>query len=608
MPTIELLEDDHTGDDNTGSRKRVAIDPSAITTATYKEGAAQRNEIQSPLRRALSFLHGTIVTLHKDYQSTVKRVGEEFSKAFDAYQRNGKTLTGMIESTDINGEPIPARIPKSAKLHFELKTSIKPISESNEFQVLQQEAKDNVELYQQQQAKILIKYKQLEVQHLKLEMHVALARSLHTLAKGHQLVNGQQHLDTHFIVNSLLERDPGTLLENIDITLADFRNCYKTVHSIHDLPEPAAAQAAAAPIQPAPLLAPQPPNLVGPYTYVELEAISIIQDLDIPTSVADRFVQPHILEGDDFQALVDAREQATQHLYTLCQQDMDSIAQFKHDVHQFPARQQEYQQQLTQYTLQLQQFQQALTHPAISDLDGLLKLATSTFAIPLQLYLKQVAANTTALDLKRLHKETFTQAATIQTDMEIDTEAPADMKHIKDLVAKLVTDQLNHQQKRIAKAAGTKVTQAVKKSLTQNAKNQQRGQPKGGASNKKKSPKRAAKDNGKTSKREDSTSRSRSPARRRSRGRKGKNSNIAQGKDNDTTGSSKNSNRGRSRSSSRGKKKRSGTRRSRSSRRSTQNSHKPTALSRTQTSPSTTMFILHSFTCRSGTTLHDLHI
>jgi len=568
MPTIELLEDDDNS--NTGSRKRVAIDPSAITTATYKEGAAQRNEIQSPLRRALSFLHVTIVTLHKDYQSTVKRVGEEFSKAFDAYQRNGKTLAGMIESTDMNGEPIPARIPKSAKLHFELKTSIKPISESNEFQVLQQEAKDNVERYQQQQAKILIKYKQLEVQHLKLEMHVALAKSLHTLAKGHQLVNGQQHLDTHFIVNSLLERDPGTLLENIDITLADFRNCYKTVHSIHDLPEPAAAQAAAAPIQPAPLLAPQPPNLVGPYTYVELEAISNIQDLDIPTAVADRFVQPHILEGDDFQALVDAREQATQHLYTLCQQDMDSIAQFKHDVHQFPARQQEYQQQLTQYTLQLQQFQQALTHPAISDLDGLLKLATSTFAIPLQLYLKQVAANTTALDLKRLHKETFTQAATIQTDMEIDTEAPADMKHIKDLVAKLVTDQLN-QQKRIAKAAGTKVTQAVKKSLTQNAKNQQRGQPKGGASNKKKSPKRAAKGNGKTSKREDSTSRSRSPARRRSRGRKGKNSNTAQGKDNDTTGSSKNSNRGRSRSSSRGKKKRSGTRRSRSSRRSTQN-------------------------------------
>jgi len=214
MPTFELIEGDEPttalvnyqhDNDNNGSRKRVAIDPSAINTATYKEDAAQKNERQSPLKAALSFLNGTIVTLHKDYQSTVKRIGEEFSKAFDVYHRNGKTLAGMIQSTDENGEPTPARIPKSAKLNFELKTSIKSISESNEFQVLQQESKAHVELYQLQQSKILIKYKQLEVNHLKQELQITLARNLHTLAKGHQVVNGQPNLDTNYIVNSLLQ-------------------------------------------------------------------------------------------------------------------------------------------------------------------------------------------------------------------------------------------------------------------------------------------------------------------------------------------------------------------------------------------------------------------
>jgi len=321
--------------------------------------------------------------------------------------------------------------------------------------------------------------------------------------------------------------------------------------------------------------------MLGPWTYVELEFISNIDDIgDIPDATADRYIPPHIVNGNDFQALLDAREQAAQHIRELCQQDLDNISQFKENRDLFPARQQEYQQQLTQYTQQMHQFQAFTNHVPISDLDGLLKLATNTFAVPIQLYLKQVAANTTALDLKRLHKEAFTEAATERTDMEIDTEPPADMKHIKDLVAKLVTDQLNHQNQRIAKAAGTKVTQAVKKSL--NAKNNQRGQSQGGASTKKKSP---AKNNGNN--RKDSTncspSRSSSHARCRSRsatrgrgsgrgrGGRGRNNDTAPGKGNATTGNSKSSNRGRSRSSSRGRKQNSGTRRSRSSRQSTRN-------------------------------------
>ena len=208
MPTIVEITDD---DSNSGSRKRVAIDPSAINSKTYKQDASQKNENQAPLKTALDFLYGTIVTLHKDYQSTVKRVGEEFSKAFDVYQRNSKTLAGMIDSTETDGIK-PSRIPKSAKLNFELKTTIQSIRESNEFQVIERESRENIETYQQQQAIILIKYKQLEVAYHRKQVYDTLAHSLHTLAKGHQVVNVQPNVDPHSIVMTSLERDSGRLL------------------------------------------------------------------------------------------------------------------------------------------------------------------------------------------------------------------------------------------------------------------------------------------------------------------------------------------------------------------------------------------------------------
>jgi len=96
------------------------------------------------------------VTLHTDYQSTVCRVGEEFSKAFDAYQRHCKTLAGMIERTEPDGTIVPSRIPRSAKINFELNTGCNAIEESAEFKALLEESKNRVTAYQQMQAKVLI--------------------------------------------------------------------------------------------------------------------------------------------------------------------------------------------------------------------------------------------------------------------------------------------------------------------------------------------------------------------------------------------------------------------------------------------------------------------
>ncbi len=172
-----------------GSRKRVNIDPAAITANTYKK--TDRNDRQPPLKSALDFLEGTIVTLHTDYQSTVRRVGEDFSKAFDAYQRNSKTLAGMIECTDPDGTIVPSRIPRSARINFELKTGSRTIEDSTEFKALLEESKNAITAYQNKQAIILVRCKRLEVENSKTHVLETLAKAMYTLAKGHLLIYGQ---------------------------------------------------------------------------------------------------------------------------------------------------------------------------------------------------------------------------------------------------------------------------------------------------------------------------------------------------------------------------------------------------------------------------------
>jgi hypothetical protein len=603
MPTANYREETTTRDNNNSpSRKRVAIDPNHINTGTYMPDATQRNETQSPLKAALNFLHGTIVTLHTGYQHTVQRVGEAFSKAFDAHHRQSRTLAGMIESTTDAGQPVPARIPRSVRLNFELKTSIKPIQESPEFQQLQQESTAATEAYQNAQAVILIKYKHMEVAHSKNQLLTNLASGLHTLAQGHLLVKDQQDANPHQLVNTTLERDHNTLLEHLDVTLDQFRATYQTTHNLQALPAPIVAAIAAPgpPAAPTPPVAPQPPIPLGPYTLQQLEAINLA-DIDLGTNILDQHIDPAIVNGGNFQALIDAREAQKQHLMGLIQQDYAALATYQNATQQYtttllPMHQQQvaqHQQQLQQY----QQQQQQLAQPQlnIKGLNDFRNLAVKVFATTIQQYVNQLASNDRSLALKKFHKETFTAAATEATDMELETETPATQQHIKDLVQKMVQDQMKLQNKKIAKAAATKVNQSLTRQLNQphsNSKNNQRGPTKGGASNKKKSPstnnsrtpagrrgRSRSKPRSKSiSRRQPSRSRGRSPSpgppsrggRGRGNnqgGRGGRGRSSARGRGNASTGSNSGNNRGRSRSSSKDRRKNSNAGRHRPSRR-----------------------------------------
>jgi hypothetical protein len=518
----------------------------------------------------------------------------------------------MIESTDQQtGEPTPARIPKSARLNFELKTGIKAIQESNEFQALQQESIAAVETYQNTQAKILIKYKHLEVAHSKDRLLQALATGMHTLAQGHLLVKDQQEPNPHQLVNTALERDHNTLFEHLDVTLDQFRAKYRTTHNLQALPAPLVeATAAAGPPAdpPPPPVEPPAPVLQGPYNQQQLEATRF-DDIGLGDAFLDQQINPAVVNGANFQALVDARDAQREHLMGIIQQDYNALAAYQQARQQYTTSQQRYQQQLAQHQQQLQQYQQQQQQqppqqPAIKDLNGFRNLAVKVFATTIQQYTNQIASNDRSLALKKFHKDTFTGAATEATDMEIDAEAPATPQQLKDLVQKLVQEQVKKANKKIANAAATKLNQSLTKTLnndtnTRQPKNNQRGQPRGGASNKKKSATAHHNNTRSTSRapaggrrgrsksvtrrpssrsRSQSRSQSQGPPNRGGRGRGtnpggrgGRGRNSARGRGNASTGNTRGTSRGRSRSSSTGRRRNSNSGRSRPSRPSTRN-------------------------------------
>ena len=554
----------------------------------------------APLQAALNFLEGTIATLHEAYQHTARKVGEVHCKAFAKYQRDKQTLGGMIDGTPNEaGEASPARIPKSVNIKFELQAS-SPGMESNErFQALRQESIAAVELYKQTQTKILIKKKQLDVEFSKQEALEALATGLLPLAKGHMVQTDQPNINPHMIVHTILVANSQALLAPLDSTIEEFRAAYLKAHGLAQLPDPEEAQQqqlqqqprvqapGPPPEAPQPQPQPQPPTLTGFYDLQGLAGLRA-EDLDISQEHLN-----HVMDATG-EGQIRAREIARDQLLL----DHTKAVTYEMDMREhselLAQRLQEHQQALAQHQQAVQRHQLALQQlptpeaPAgtIPQLAKLEKLILHIFVTTLEQYTNQVAQNSRTLALKKLHKETFTKAATSEAAMEIDSEPASDQGQIKDLVKKMVEDQLKQVQKQIARATGKHVTQALnqksnkKNNKSNNNSNQgkgnRRGPAQGGASkNKKKSPNtntNVATNNNRPRSRSSTrdNNRGRSSSRQRSGAGRGRGTGgRAGGRGPATSRGNRGTSRGRSRSSSRGRKQNSNTRRSRSSKRST---------------------------------------
>ena len=569
--------------DGSPSRKRTAIDPNAINQQTYQPDATQRNERQPPIKAALNFLYGTTATLHKDYQSTVNKVGEHYCKAMAKYHRDRLTLDSMISGTTEDGEDIPSRIPKSADIKFQLVAGSPDIESNESFQQLLQESNAATQLFKQTQAKILIKKKKLDVDFARQDAQKSLAQGLLPLVDGHKVLYGSPDINSHLIVNTLLETNHQELLQPLQIEVQDFRALYQTVHGLTSLPDPAAHPVAQAAIVAQPPVAPTPPvlqerpPLLSPYSVDTLKATPHY-DFDVTDEHIQQCWTPGV-SATSFEEHTAAKARAVEQV----RNDQETIADHEAATlahHQALAH---YQTQLQQHQTALQHYQQQLQQPpqepAIPELAKLEKLVISTFITTITQYEHQVSNNDKALALKKLHKETFTTAATEATDMEIDTEPPTGQQQIKDLVAQMVQDQMKQVQKQIARSTGKKVTQALnQQSRTNNNNNNshpkgnRRGLAKGGASkNKKKSPNQPS--TGQRQSQPRGRSRSASRPRNNTRGGPGRGRTGARagGRGRGTSGGRGRHSRGRSRSSSTSRRQNSSTRRSRSSRRSTRN-------------------------------------
>ena len=588
MPTAIF----HRGNSPNSNNKRVAIDPDHISDRTYRQDATQKNEQQSPLQAANNFIKGIIATLHKEYQHTVQKIGEDFSIKFDKISQNRNKLDSMAESNQADGTLTPSRIPKSAQIKFELRTNIQALKESAEFQALEQESKQAIIAYQNAQATILIKVKQQEIGYHQSELHKSLATGLHTLAKGHLVVNGQANVDPHQLVSTVLQRHHQTMLAPLEITPENFQNFYKSTYNLEDLPLPILTPTVDDTTPPVAPIPPQEPQALGPFPLAQIEGRRL-ENIDITDTIVDEQLQ--ISNGGQpltFEQRMDQMEPMRNALQNRIRQDLANIATFRQEQLQHPAKVRIYQQELQAFnTLQAR----LAAQPAVDHLDAFIHLANHIFTTSIEQYQKQAKTNARSTALKKLNKELTTTAATEQTDMVVDQEPTATPKQLEDIIAKKLAEAIKKNNKQIAKATAAKVNQSVNRALNQaqqqnSSKNRQRGQSRDGASNKKKlAPGRTGTSNNRQiTKRGRSKSntrgprgRSRSqsqgppnrggPGRGRGGGRGGRGRGTARGRGNASTGGRRNRGRSRSRSSSRGRGNNSNTGRTRSSNRSRQN-------------------------------------
>ncbi|CAB9525197.1 unknown protein [Seminavis robusta] len=167
--------------------------------------------------------------------------------------------------------------------------------------------------------------------------------------------------------------------------------------------------------------------------------------------------------------------------------------QHQQELQQYQQALQQHQQALQQFQQQIQQYQHKPSSPPSQSWPSWRDSSLVSSAHPLT-STSTNPNNVKSLALKKLHKEAFTTKATEDTAMEIDSEPASDSQQIKDLVKKMVQEELKQTQKQIARATGKHVTQALNQQRNNNqnnnsSKNNRRGPAQGGASNnKKKSP------------------------------------------------------------------------------------------------------------------------
>jgi hypothetical protein len=213
-------------DTNTSANKRTRFD------ATAQSG----NEHLSPLALSLGHIRSHVESLRPETQHILVKIGTDYIKLRQKAALKERRITKMSSDEDY--------IPNSARLKFELKVSNEACMDP-EYTSLVDETKILIETFQQDLKKYIVKAAIVELNVFKAKASESLATGLFVLAKTILIVSGQNDLNPHQIVNTILDRHHESLLFHLQENLDSFRTLYKTTNKVAALPDALLATGAA---------------------------------------------------------------------------------------------------------------------------------------------------------------------------------------------------------------------------------------------------------------------------------------------------------------------------------------------------------------------------
>ena len=228
--------------------KRTRIDPTASANNNNKSkgnnSTTGNNTNLTPTATAKKSIKDHCESLSPQLAPILARVAHEHLLLL--IKRHSKmaqaTKQGKVTALDpTNAEAMAnlelSDIPRSARLNFKV-TAPKEVMEDPEFLQLKQVAENYIKTVHHKLTGFVKQSTDIQIKHANSDVDKSLASSFYIIATA-VITNSDNSEDAHKIVNSILDAHHESVLKNATTnTLAAFRNNYKLLHNLTDLPNP----------------------------------------------------------------------------------------------------------------------------------------------------------------------------------------------------------------------------------------------------------------------------------------------------------------------------------------------------------------------------------
>ena len=228
--------------------KRTRIDPTSSANKSKGTASTDGNQPKqlTPTAAAKQCIKDHCESLSPHLATILERVANEHLVLLT--KRHSKQAQVDKLGTIANLDPTNAKdmarvemkdVPRSARINFKV-TAPKEISEDNEFLALKEEQEHYMKTVHTRLTGFVKRSNEIQIKHINSSIDNSLAKGLHIIATAVTTENGGND-NPHQIVNSILDSNHESILKYATHNgLNDFRNGYKALHSLADLPNPEA--------------------------------------------------------------------------------------------------------------------------------------------------------------------------------------------------------------------------------------------------------------------------------------------------------------------------------------------------------------------------------